>query len=178
VLAAATTTTVATTSNFLIPNGTFVVELVLFLIVLGIVAKFILPPIEKVMNERESAVRSSLEASHAGQAEADRLVRERRETLDGARAEARGMLEKAAGESARLVEEARARGLAEHARALAEAQPGLASERARLQDEVLGKVDEIVIAAASQIIGEPLEVGRHRATIDALVAEARVEAEV
>ena len=30
--------------NFLIPNGTFVVELVIFLVVLGVIAKWILPP--------------------------------------------------------------------------------------------------------------------------------------
>ncbi len=32
--------------NFLIPNGTFVVELVIFLVVLGVIAKWILPPLQ------------------------------------------------------------------------------------------------------------------------------------
>ena len=39
------------TSNFLIPNGTFIVELVAFIIVLGVVARYILPPVNKMPSE-------------------------------------------------------------------------------------------------------------------------------
>ena len=41
--------------NFLIPNGTFVVELVIFLVVLGVVAKWILPPLKAVSETRQRA---------------------------------------------------------------------------------------------------------------------------
>jgi F-type H+-transporting ATPase subunit b len=175
VAASVTTTTTAKTSNFLIPNGTFVVELVLFLIVLGIVAKFILPPIVAVMAERAQAVRASLEASNAGQVQADQLATERRQVLEGARAEARSLLEGAAADAARLVEDARARGLAEHGRAMDAARPGLEADRARLLDEVLASVGGLVVAGANQVIGEPVNTARHQGSIDALVAQARLE---
>ena len=38
--------------QLLIPNFTFVLELVAFLLVLGFLAKYVLPPLRKVMNER------------------------------------------------------------------------------------------------------------------------------
>ena len=36
-------------SNFLIPNGTLIVELVAFLIVLGVIGKYVLPPLNKAL---------------------------------------------------------------------------------------------------------------------------------
>src|SRR6201986_15635 len=42
--------------NFLLPNGTFFVVLIIFLIVLGVIGTFVVPPIMKVLNERENMV--------------------------------------------------------------------------------------------------------------------------
>ena len=42
------------TSNFLIPNGTFFFVLLIFLIVLGVIAKWVVPPVGKVLGEREA----------------------------------------------------------------------------------------------------------------------------
>ncbi|MGC7219886.1 F0F1 ATP synthase subunit B, partial [Mycobacteroides abscessus subsp. massiliense] len=41
-------------SNFLIPNGTFFAVLIIFLIVLGVISKWVVPPISKVLAEREA----------------------------------------------------------------------------------------------------------------------------
>ena len=43
-------------NNFLLPNGTFFVVLIIFLIVLGVIGTFVVPPITKVLNERENMV--------------------------------------------------------------------------------------------------------------------------
>ncbi len=42
------------TSNFLIPNGTIFVILLIFLVVLGVIAKWVVPPVSKVLAEREA----------------------------------------------------------------------------------------------------------------------------
>ena len=47
-------------SNFLIPNGTFFVVLIIFLIVLGVIGTFVVPPITKVLKERENMVTKTL----------------------------------------------------------------------------------------------------------------------
>ncbi len=51
------------TSNFLIPNATIIFELVIFLIVTGVTAKFILPPIQHVLEQRKLRIRSDIEAA-------------------------------------------------------------------------------------------------------------------
>ena len=46
------------TSNFLVPNGTLIVELIAFLIVLAVIGKYVLPPLNKAMTARQEQIRS------------------------------------------------------------------------------------------------------------------------
>jgi F-type H+-transporting ATPase subunit b len=174
-LAATTSGGVTTTTSapiFLIPNGTFVVELVLFVVVLGIVAKFILPPITGAMDERARKVSGALQAGDEAQDAAEQLAAERRHVLEAARSDARALLDDAATAVEGLLAEARESGQAEHARILAEATPRIAAERSTVESELLSKMDELVVAAASQVIGAELDAGRHRQVIDDAVARA------
>ena len=60
-----------TAGIFLLPNGTFFVELLVSIILILLIYKFVLPPINKAMEERQEKIRDSLEA-------ADRAPRRRR----------------------------------------------------------------------------------------------------
>src|SRR6202008_628152 len=51
------------TSNFLIPNGTFFFVLIIFLIVLGVIGKWVVPPVSKVLSEREAMLKQTVEDS-------------------------------------------------------------------------------------------------------------------
>ena len=47
------------TSNFLVPNGTFIVVLLAFIVVVGVIAKKVLPPLNAALTERKpSAMRA------------------------------------------------------------------------------------------------------------------------
>jgi len=92
------------TSNFLVPNGTFFVVLLIFLIVLGVIGTFVVPPIMRVLHERDEMVAKTVENNREGDkqfaaAESDyqaAMARARREATgirDGARAEGRTILE-------------------------------------------------------------------------------------
>jgi F-type H+-transporting ATPase subunit b len=92
------------TNNFLVPNGTFFVVLLIFLIVLGVIGTFVVPPIMRVLHERDEMVAKTIENNREADkqfagAEADyeaAMTRARREasaTRDGARAEGRKILE-------------------------------------------------------------------------------------
>jgi F-type H+-transporting ATPase subunit b len=62
------------TNNFLVPNGTFFVELIAFAIIVFILGKYVIPPINKAMTARQDAIRkqfADLDQAH-GQEE-DRL---------------------------------------------------------------------------------------------------------
>lgn len=158
-------------SIFLLPNGTFFVELILFVIVLGVVAKLILPPIQKTLAERERIVRSSLQAGEEGRSEADRLAAERDGVLARARAEARARYDEAAKATEERRADARRRGEAERERQVAAAAGQLEAERRAAREAAMGDLGSLVLSAASQVLGRPVDPARHRAVLDE-VAEA------
>ena len=95
-------------SNFLIPNGTFFVILIIFLIVLGVITKWVVPPISKVLAEREAMLaktaadnKKSAEQVAAAQADYDAA-------MAGARGEASAIRDEARAEGRQVVDEARA----------------------------------------------------------------------
>ncbi len=174
-VASHTTTTTASTPIFIIPNGTIIPELVLFIIVLGVMAKFILPPINKAMAERDHSIKSALSASDEGRTESTRLARERAEVLEGARAEARAILEEAARAAQAAVDAGRAAGQAEYDRLLAQAAPGIAADADRVRSELTDRLDELVLAAAGRIVGAPVDAARHAGVLGETAAAARGE---
>src|SRR5947208_1033561 len=96
VLAASQAAGEGDTSNFLIPNGTFFVVLAIFLIVLGVIGTFVMPPITKVLNERENMVtktladnKKSAEQFAAAQSDYEKAMSEARVKASAARDEAR-----------------------------------------------------------------------------------------
>ncbi len=157
-------------SNFLIPNGTLIVEVVAFLIVLGVVARYVLPPLNKALEQRQQEIRRSLEAAEAAKAEADATRRQRQEILDEARQQARELVAQANATAERLRQEAVERAQAEHDRIVAAAEADIALARQRAVDEVSAQVGALVLAVARQVIGREVDAEAHRALIDEAVA--------
>src|ERR1700751_4773199 len=96
------------TSNFLVPNGTFFVVLAIFLIVLGVIGTFVVPPILKVLRERDAMVaktatdnKKSAEQFEAAQADYEKAMTE-------ARVQASSFRDNARAEGRKAVEDARA----------------------------------------------------------------------
>jgi F-type H+-transporting ATPase subunit b len=152
-------------SNFIVPNGTFIVELVIFVVVLGIVAKFILPPIRKVMRDRDELVKKEQDSADSARKEATRLDAERQQVLADARARAREILHEGSRQVDELLQEARASGQDEHERLVREAAGRIDSERERVRAEVLARAEALVIEAAERIVGGGLDASRHRGLI-------------
>jgi F-type H+-transporting ATPase subunit b len=157
-------------SNFLIPNATLIVEIVAFLIVLGFIAKYVLPPLNRALEERQEQIRSSLEAAERARAEAAAASAQRQETLDEARRQAREMIAQANKAAERISAQAEERGRLEYDRLVARAEAEIAAARQRAVDEVSSRVGVLVISVARQVIGREIDAASHRALIDEAVA--------
>src|ERR1700722_7957239 len=83
------------TSNFLVPNGTFIVVLLAFIIVLGVIGKKVLPILNKALTERQEQIRGELEAADKAKADAEEADVERRAELEKARVQARDIVAQA-----------------------------------------------------------------------------------
>jgi len=126
----------ASNSNFLVPDGTFVAEFIAFLIIVGIIAKYILPPLNKAMEARQEDIRTSLEAADAARAEADETRSQRQGILDEARQRAREIMAQANKSAERVAAQADERGQQEYDRLVRAADAEIALARQRAVDEV------------------------------------------
>jgi F-type H+-transporting ATPase subunit b len=140
-------------SNFLVPNGTFFVVLAIFLIVLAVIGTFVVPPILKVLRERDAMVaktaadnKKSAEQFEAAQADYEEAMKEARvqasSTRDSARAEGR-----------KVVEDARARAEQEVMSTLQVAAEQLKRERDAAELDLRANVGTMSATLASRILG-------------------------
>ena len=158
--------------NFLIPNGTFVVELVIFLIVLGVVAKWILPPLKEVSETRQARVSSASQKAEEARAESQIVLVERDRVLTEARAQARVLVDHANQGADQAVQNGRQRGQQEYDRLVNASRAATADEGRQAREELTGRLDTLVAAAAERVLGSRVDVDQHRALIDEAIAAA------
>jgi F-type H+-transporting ATPase subunit b len=162
-----------TSSIFLVPNGTLIVEIIAFLIVLAIVAKYVLPPLNRVLSERQEEIRTSLAAADLAREEAEETRAQRQGILDEARGQAREIVAQANRTAERLRAEAEDKGRREYERLVQSAGTEIAIERQRARDEVSSQVAGLVVAAARQVVGREIDAAAHRDLIDEAIEALR-----
>jgi len=172
--ASATTTTTTTpgTQNFLLPNGTFFVMLVIFLIVLGVISKWILPQLKDVEETRKVRIRSAMQKADESRAESQRLQEAREQVLSEARAQARSVIDDANHGADLEREQGRQLGQVEYDRLLEVSRQETEEECRRVRSELVGRLDSLVVAAAERVLGSRVDAERHRALSDEAVAVA------
>lgn len=158
------------TSNFLIPNGTFIVELIAFVLVLGIAARYILPPLNNALRVRQERIRSELEAADAAKAEAEAADEARRAELEHARQQAREIVAQANRTAEALVAEAETRAQEEKDRILASAAAEVRLARQRALEEAATRLGDLVMEVVGRVIGREVDAEAHRDLIEEAVA--------
>jgi F-type H+-transporting ATPase subunit b len=140
-------------SNFLIPNGTFFAVLLIFLITLGVIWRWVVPPVGKVLAEREAMLektaadnRKSAEQVAAAQADYD-------EKMADARGQASAIRDEARTAGRKVIDEKRAEANGEVANTLRDAEQRLSQEGAATQSELYSSVDGLSATLASRILG-------------------------
>jgi F-type H+-transporting ATPase subunit b len=158
-------------TNFLVPNLTFVVELIAFLLVLAALGKYVLPRINQVMEERQTTIRQALE-----DAEEAKRRHEQRDMLAKARTEARSMVDEANRLGEQLRAELRQRGEQEYEAILARATTDIDAAARRASEELRQQIAGMVLSVVERVIGEGLDDEAHRALIDRTIADVEAEA--
>jgi F-type H+-transporting ATPase subunit b len=140
-------------NNFLIPNGTFFFVLAIFLLVLAIIGTFVVPPILKVLRERDAMVaktasdtKKSAEQFEAAQADYEAAMKE-------ARVQASSFRDNARAEGRKVVDDARARAEQEVASTLQLAAEQLKHERDAVELDLRANVASMSATLASRILG-------------------------
>lgn len=169
----------STGSIFLLPNGTWFVELAGVVIILWVVTKYALPMLNAAIEARQDKIRTALAAADEARAAADAAGDERARVLTEAREQARDIVANAQALSDQVKAESGARGQAEYERIVAQANAEVASARQHAIDEASAKIGEIVFELVAKVVGREVDQGAHqdlvREAVAALSAEAQRE---
>jgi F-type H+-transporting ATPase subunit b len=163
---------VAQESNFLVPNATFFFELIAFVLVLWVLAKWVIPPINKAMTERQDRIRRQFAEMEEATASAKEAEEELRSQMVEARHEASRIREEAREQGAQIVTQMREQAQAEAQRIVDTATAQLEAERQQVLNQLRGEVGALAASLASRIVGESLDDDeRQRRTVERFIGE-------
>ncbi len=166
-----------TGSLFLLPNGTFFIELAVVLVLIWAFYKYLLPPLNKAMSERQAQIKASIEAADQARKDAAAADDERHQVLEEARGHAREIVAMAQQTADQLRSDATTRAQAEYDRIVAAAAADVQVARQRAVDEAAARLGEVVIEVVAKIVGREIDATSHRDLIDeairALADESR-----
>jgi F-type H+-transporting ATPase subunit b len=164
-----------TAGIFLLPNGTFFIELIVSIILILAIYKWVLPPINKAMEERQEKIRDSLEAADRARADAEAADDERRAVLEEARHQAREIVAQANRTADQVRTDAQARGQGEYDRIVGNAEAEIALARQRAVEEAAERMGEIVMEVVERVIGREVDAAAHRDLIEEAVTALRAD---
>ncbi len=141
------------TQNFLIPNGTFFFVLAIFLIVLGVIAKFVVPPIQKVLGERERMAAQIADDNRRAAAQEAAAEVDYEKELATARSEAAGIRDAARSEGRQVIDDTRGRANEAVAGTLQEANEELKLQSDSIAPTLTASVETLSATLAGRVLG-------------------------
>lgn len=164
-----------TTSSLLEINGTFFAEVIVFLVMLALLAKYVYPAIIKAATERQNQVEAALKAAEDAKAGVANSLDEAKKELAGAKESAREIIERAKREAATEADETRKKSQAEAQAQLTHASDEIAAERDKAMQQLRAEVGNLVVTAAGRVLGQSIDATAHRKLIDDSLAKVGPE---
>jgi len=162
--------------NFLVPNGTFIAELVAFLIVLGVLWRYVVPPVTKAMNERQQMIKAQLDEGKQASERLKQAEADYRKAMEEARTTAATIRDQARADAAAIREEMLEQAVQERDRVIESGREQLAHDREALVRELRASLGDLAVELASRILGESLaEEARQRGTVDRFLEQLQEE---
>src|SRR5436305_1869841 len=158
------------TNNFLIPNGTFFFELIVFALILVFLARKVIPRISAMIEKRQETIRQQFEDAKKAKEDAEKARQEYTDALAETRREITRLREEASAERGQILDQARAEVAAYREEQVKVLEERLATERQQILMSLRNEVGQLAFAlvrrAARSRGSEPRDV------VDALEAVA------
>ncbi len=168
-----------TSQNPLVPTlPEFILGLIAFAVVFGILFKILMPRILQMLAERTEMIEGGLAKSEEAQAEANQLLDQYHQQLAEARHEAARLREEAREQGAQIIAEMREQAQAEARRITESAQAQIEAERQQALTALRVEVGTLATELASRIVGESLtDEARQSRMVDRFLAELEVSSQ-
>jgi F-type H+-transporting ATPase subunit b len=153
-------------AGLLTVNGTLIAEIIAFILMVLILAKWVYPLIIRVAEQREKTIAAGVKAAEEAEKRLVDVQEQVAQMLAEAKVQAREIQSRAQRDAAAEAEEARAKAKAD-AEAIAERARGeIGAERDRAIQEIRAEMSTLVVAATQQVLGEVIDADAHRKLID------------
>jgi len=154
-------------------NGTLIAEVIAFILMVLILAKWVYPPIMRVATQREKQIEDGVRAAEEAKSRLESVQAQVTQTLSEARDQARDITGRAHREAVVEAEEVRTKARGDADAVIQRAQSEIAAERDRAIQDLRNEVGALVVDAASRVIGETLDQGAHQRLIDEALEDVR-----
>ncbi len=152
-------------------NGTVIVELITFVVMMAVLARYVYPQVVKVAEARQRAIAEQLKQAETERAQAEERLKEAEAKLADARRTAQEVIESAAKSGEQLRQELRQKADEEARRVTESARKEIEAERERAIQAVRIEVADLVVTATEKVIGETLDDRKHRELIERAIEE-------
>jgi F-type H+-transporting ATPase subunit b len=163
-------------TNPLLPSWPeFIIGTILFILVFGALARFLLPRAQQTLAQRTEMIEGGLARSEEAQAEAKQLLDQYNQQLADARHEAARLREEAREQGAQIIAEMREQAQAEARRVTEAAQAQIEAERQQALTSLRAEVGTLATDLAGRIVGESLtDEARQSRMVDRFLSELEV----
>lgn len=163
-------------SNFLVPNATFVVELVIFLAVLWALSKWILPPVNRAMDARQESIARNINDAEEAKKRSLELEDQHKKLIEEGRAEARALKDEAVKIGEQLREDLRKQGEEEYRRLVERASADIDAAARRVAEELRAQVAGLVMDVVERVLGEGITLRDQEKLVEMATADIERQA--
>ena len=152
-------------------NGTLIIQMIVFLALVGFTMKFVWPPIAAALDERARKIAEGLSAADKAKADLAQAHKRVEEQLSAARDDAARRLADAERLAQQLVEEAKSRASEEGAKIVAAARAEAQQEMSKAREALREQVAALAVKGAEQILRREVNPAVHVDLLNRLQAE-------
>ena len=149
-------------------NLTLIAQMAVFLAFIGITAKFIWPPLMRVVQARQKTIADGLAAADQGRRSLEQSTRQAEDAVSQARGRAGEILAQAEKRAAQLIDEARSAAKEEGNREKAAAKAEIAQEASRAREQLRDQVAALAVAGAEKILRREVDAKAHADLLEAI----------
>lgn len=137
-------------------NATFIAQILNFLVLVFVLAKFAYKPVVRIMDERKNKIASDLEAAEKAKTDAEAVKAEYAAKLAEAKQEAQAIIDAARKTAQTAHDKIMADTKAEQDQVIATAKEAIAMEKKKAMDDIRVQVINLSMLAASKIVEQKL----------------------
>ncbi len=152
-------------------NATLIGQAIWFLIFIWITMKFVWPPLERAMVNRQKQIAEGLEAAERAKKDLDLAGRRAGDIVREAKATSADTVAQAEKRAQQLIEEAKENARKEYEKIVARAQIEFEQEVERARHQLRERLSELAVAGAEKILQKEINPALHAEMLNALKQE-------